>query len=589
MTTAVLFFVAFGLLIARTSRETARRQAIVQANAESEKKLAEARRAILKSDFAAAERLVGEADAIPNSTNQEKGRAIAADASARRAVAEADKSITAGQLDAAKALLKRAVASGAGKEPPADVAELLEQLVTATSPEHATELAKTLSDAELVACTDKGELPVGKRLANPTLNARFVAECQAAIGTILATRAAERIEKDKAERAERRRADIGRQFIAIEPPGGTYRMAVSGNGRFIASIDAEGNRIVVQSTDEGKVIAQLTPPAKRRFDGMFSTCCMSSDGGAVAAVVSEEEGQAFGVPFVVVWDVVTTSITGLYSGVKEVGGFTDYLNLVCLTRDHVVAAATSRKAAEEKSLVRVWDRDKSTLVRSFEGHRKPVKAIDVHSESGLVATGGEDRVVIVWDAETGREIAVFDDHESEVEAVAFSPDGTQVISGGFECSVRLWDVASRKLQAKWQLGLHDSQEEAKMRMAEAERRLQSQLDSLSGRSRITVSPVAAWPYPRVSNVAFSSDGARVVVGLQAPLPQAVTHKTNPVLIDVAAREIVLLPAAFQAEPLGAVKAYFVRDGDAVMFTKVLRERVRGEVKLRTVLSINGIP
>ena len=384
-------------------------------------------------------------------------------------------------------------------------------------------------------------------------------------------------------------ADIGRQFAVIEPVDGTFSRAVSDDGRFIVSTDYEKNRVYVQSSADGGVVANISPPPKYKIT-ILSECCLSPGGDFVAAGVEKGEGQ-YENPAVVVWDVATGRVDGTYVGVNKAYGFTDCFDAIAVTKDHVIATVTARNGAslEEKSFVRVWDRASSKLVHSFAGHRRGVKALAVYPASGLVATGGEDRIVIVWEAKTGREVAVLDEHESEIEAVAFSPDGTKILSGGFECSVRLWDIASRKRLAKWQLGLHDAQEEAKMRALEAQRDLEFKVSLLAGNPKRTESLLITWPFSRVRSVAFSPDGGRAVVGLLAIAPQTLTHATNPVLIDLKSGEVIPLPAAFQAEPISAVKAVFVRDGNAIMFNKEIRERVRGEDKARTVLSVTGIP
>ncbi len=575
--TTLVLFAGLGLFIVRNMLESGRRQAIVRANAEVEKKLEEARQALASGDLAAAEKLAREADAIPDSTLSEKGSVILADVAVKRAIAKARESIAAKRFDEAKVLLESRPSTAPSRATAAEAADLLQQLLTATLPERAAELADTLSDAEAKACVENGTLPPGKSLSDAALNAELVDACGRALVAIRAKR-----------EAERRRADIGREFVAFRPMGGTHRMAVSGDGRFVASIDGDKNRVVVQTTTDGDVTAKLTPPPGRKLD-VLGTCCLSPDGSAAAAVVANDAEAVVERRFVAVWDVSSGRITASCTGISEATGFSDYLDAVALSSEHVIAPATSRKGFDEKAVVRVWNRSSSGLAYSFVGHRKRVKAIAVHDGRGLVATGGEDRVVIVWDAATGREVAVLDDHESEIEALAFSPDGTRIASGGFECSVRLWDIADRKLQFKWQLGLYDAQKEAKMRMDEMQRQLQSRIDSLSGNARLSVSALASWPYPRVSSVAFSSDGGRIVVGFHAPVPQSLAYKTNPVLIDLASRNIVPLPAAFLAEPLRSVNAAFVRGGDAVMFNKVVSERVRGEVKSHSVLSVTGIP
>jgi WD40 repeat protein len=87
----------------------------------------------------------------------------------------------------------------------------------------------------------------------------------------------------------------------------------------------------------------------------------------------------------------------------------------------------------------LWDLRTGSVVRRFEGHSGPIRAVVTAPVAEEVLTGSADGTARLWDLHTGRTIGILP-FETGVSAVAFSPDGDLVaISGGMEFAT-IWDV-----------------------------------------------------------------------------------------------------------------------------------------------------
>lgn len=90
----------------------------------------------------------------------------------------------------------------------------------------------------------------------------------------------------------------------------------------------------------------------------------------------------------------------------------------------------------------LWRTPRGELVRTFEGHTKPVFSVAVSPDGKRVLSGSEDRTARVWDLETGRLHKRLLGHTNTVRSVAFSPDGKLGLTAGTDRTVRLWDLSS---------------------------------------------------------------------------------------------------------------------------------------------------
>lgn len=97
-------------------------------------------------------------------------------------------------------------------------------------------------------------------------------------------------------------------------------------------------------------------------------------------------------------------------------------------------------------LLRLWDLDTFTCVRTIKAHETPVLAMDFDPTGTLLATGGSDRAVKVFDIEKGYCTHNFRRHSGIVTLVKFHPDAKrlQLVSCSDDATVRIWDLYSQK-------------------------------------------------------------------------------------------------------------------------------------------------
>jgi WD40 repeat protein len=97
----------------------------------------------------------------------------------------------------------------------------------------------------------------------------------------------------------------------------------------------------------------------------------------------------------------------------------------------------------DDGLPRLWDGLTGKFLRPFVGgHGKQVMIYDVaySTNTGLIATGGEDKLV-VWH-EDGTQLNVEGEgHQGPVKGVQFSPDGKKLSSAGSYGKAYIWDVS----------------------------------------------------------------------------------------------------------------------------------------------------
>src|SRR5262249_11132133 len=70
--------------------------------------------------------------------------------------------------------------------------------------------------------------------------------------------------------------------------------------------------------------------------------------------------------------------------------------------------------------------------------------VDFSPHTGLLASGGGDKIIHLWATSTGRALRELVGHERSVLAVRFSPNGELLASASWDRTVRLWDVATGK-------------------------------------------------------------------------------------------------------------------------------------------------
>ena len=82
-------------------------------------------------------------------------------------------------------------------------------------------------------------------------------------------------------------------------------------------------------------------------------------------------------------------------------------------------------------------------------HTGPVNQV-LFSETGSLATAGDDGTVKLWDPFGGDVLQIFTGHQQAVEAVAFTSDGMSLATASRDHSVKIWDTVTGKKTATLQ-------------------------------------------------------------------------------------------------------------------------------------------
>lgn len=102
--------------------------------------------------------------------------------------------------------------------------------------------------------------------------------------------------------------------------------------------------------------------------------------------------------------------------------------------------------------IRLWDTERSTVLRSFEGHTGPIRTLSISADGLQFASGSDDLSIKIFSLSGGSSnhaISTLKGHTKPVHSVAFSPtNSSRLISGGLdEPLTRAWDVDSQNVVA----------------------------------------------------------------------------------------------------------------------------------------------
>ena len=110
-------------------------------------------------------------------------------------------------------------------------------------------------------------------------------------------------------------------------------------------------------------------------------------------------------------------------------------------------AGTQLATAATDGLIKVWRVNPGAglaLQAVLAGHTERVFSLCFNNTGRVLASGGADRTVILWDPITGQERAVFNAHTDQVIRVQFTTDGMSLVSIARDGGVKRWRSMPRQ-------------------------------------------------------------------------------------------------------------------------------------------------
>jgi WD40 repeat protein len=244
---------------------------------------------------------------------------------------------------------------------------------------------------------------------------------------------------------------------------GECRTTLEGHTNYVMSvaITPDGTRVLSGANDD---TIRVWDASKEK-----SLACWQANQGLVYSVVPMADGKrvitAGASVALKLWDIATHKCLG------TLNGHTNLITSVSLARDQIHAVSGSFDHS-----IRLWNLEAGEVVATMTGHSDYVRSVQITPDGRFAVSGSKDKTVKVWDLDAGTCMGTLEGHQNDVFSVAISP-GAWIASTGFiDGTVRLWD---------WKSG------------------------ACVQVSRSDPSPIS---------VAFSPDGARLVVGTtQGPI------------------------------------------------------------------------
>ncbi|KAK3791180.1 hypothetical protein RRG08_025034 [Elysia crispata] len=98
-------------------------------------------------------------------------------------------------------------------------------------------------------------------------------------------------------------------------------------------------------------------------------------------------------------------------------------------------------AGTEDKLIKLFNPDTRSLLRTFKGHEGPVHVTKFLEDQFRIISGSNDQTVRVWDIPTEKEIHVYHEHKDYVRDGVSSKSSQDIfLTGAYDHMVKLWDA-----------------------------------------------------------------------------------------------------------------------------------------------------
>jgi WD40 repeat protein len=94
----------------------------------------------------------------------------------------------------------------------------------------------------------------------------------------------------------------------------------------------------------------------------------------------------------------------------------------------------------DDGVVRIWDINRSILLREFTHHVGPVSALAFAPNGLQLASAAEDKRIALWDLAGGKHLGDLIGHKDRIPALAWHPAGRLLVSAGWDTTARVWNA-----------------------------------------------------------------------------------------------------------------------------------------------------
>src|SRR5262249_12719537 len=121
-----------------------------------------------------------------------------------------------------------------------------------------------------------------------------------------------------------------------------------------------------------------------------------------------------------------------------------------------VALSNSGKliVANDDTMARLWDVATGKVIRTFQGHARPISSVVLSADDRWLANAGTSENARLWEVATGKEIRVFRGPIGKVFGAtgpqpgslcaAMTPDARWLATGSTDGTARVWDAVTGK-------------------------------------------------------------------------------------------------------------------------------------------------
>ena len=201
-------------------------------------------------------------------------------------------------------------------------------------------------------------------------------------------------------------------------------LAFSPDGKTLAS-SGKDSKVLLWNVATGKNALLLT-----EHDGNVFYVGFSHDGKTFATGSWDET--------VKLWDAKTGSLknTIIEKGIAGVS------SVAFSPKDSTIAVGGY-------DIIRLWDLQTKTHIRSFKGHSRSISSIAFSPDGNTLATVSDrsDDTIMLWDLQAAKHRTTIKDHTSDVTCLTFSPDGKTIASGSRNGDGYLWDAQTGEHKA----------------------------------------------------------------------------------------------------------------------------------------------